>query len=135
MLALADLQLAADAVARVERQPWIAVVIVLVAICATLVAGLWWAARKLLPWIETRQSAAHDHVERVLAARGAEAGREVAEVAAKLGERLADVEETVTEVRLELGKVAAKLGAGLVLLVLIGSVLAACWSAVSGRVP
>lgn len=113
-----------------ERAPWLAVVLALSAIVAVMVAGLVWVARSALPWVAAQLAAHRESLQQMINQRGADADRlatmAVGSAHKELGERVADVHEAVTEthettkaVQRQLASIAAKVGAPVVLLLLL----------------
>lgn len=130
MLAQIDPKTAEVAVVHVEKQPWVAVVVCLAAICLTMVVGLVWIMRSVGPWIERREKSAQDHISGLLAARGKESERDLQQVTEKIGLNLENkierVGDSVANVRQDLARIAAKIGvAGVLLLLLTGSITSA----------
>lgn len=119
ILAQVDPKTAEVAVTHIEKQPWVAVVVVLLGIFGVLLTGLVWVPKKLLPWLEARQAATQAHTEKLVAARGAEAVREMADLSDKLADRLDRVADHVAELRADLAKIGAKIGVALVVLLLL----------------
>lgn len=125
LLAQIDPKTAEVAVVHVEKQPWVAVVVCLAAICLTMVVGLVWIMRSVGPWIERREKSAQDHISGLLAARGKESERDLQQVTEKIGlsleNKIERVGDSVANVRQDLARIAAKIGvAGVILLLLTG---------------
>lgn len=130
LLAQIDPKTAEVAVVHVEKQPWVAVVVCLAAICLTMVVGLVWIMRSVGPWIERREKSAQDHISGLLAARGKESERDLQQVTEKIGlsleNKIERVGDSVANVRQDLARIAAKIGvAGVILLLLTGSITSA----------
>ena len=130
LLAQIDPKTAEVAVVHVEKQPWVAVVVCLAAICLTMVVGLVWIMRSVGPWIERREKSAQDHISGLLAARGKESERDLQQVTEKIGLNLENkierIGDSVANVRQDLARIAAKIGvAGVILLLLTGSITSA----------
>ncbi len=127
ILADIDPKTVETAVIHVEKQPWIAVVTVLSCICAVMLAALIWAARSGLPWMDRRQQSSQDHVKEMMTARGKESERDLAQLTeqlvTKLGGMIERQSDAIGNVRTDLARIAAKIGAAGIVLVLLTGML------------
>lgn len=126
-LAQVDQKTVETAVIHVEKQPWIAVVVVLSCICAVMLSALIWGARSGLPWMDRRQQSSQDHVMAMLAARGKESERDLQQLTeqlvSKLGSQLERQGDSIGYIRTELARITAKV-CGAIVLIILASALA-----------
>ena len=138
ILAQVDPKTAEVAVVHIEKQPWVAVVVALSAICGVLLLAVVWGGKSLGPWIEKVVALALDKLGGMLAARGKESERDMQQVTETLGLKLENkiesvglkldtkieaVGNSVAQLRSELVRNATKIGgAGAVLLLLTGMI-------------
>ena len=117
-----------DAVVKpVERNPMIMPTIILGGMLIVMILGLVMAARKLGPWVERLATNLMAHMAQLLAARGAESERDMAQVTKQLGTeitaKIERIDAKVSDLHEDLATLAAKFAAaGLALLLLTGSV-------------